>query len=160
MDASGADKLILLVQTNQVPYDKSAAEYKVKDALEKGDIWQIGVDIAVNSERTTDLRCRFSFLVSRWRCDRALMMHSFFTELRSTSLGNNKTTIEASIDLLCLDITEYLHFPFWSTHSGYVTYFPFTNTSIIIQYPTNTFSINIEHTTHIRTIIFTHNWDT
>ena len=71
MDASGADKLILLVQTNQVLYDKSAAEYKVKDALEKGDIWQIGVDIAVNSERTTDLRGRFSFLVSRWRCDRA-----------------------------------------------------------------------------------------
>ena len=62
MDASGADKLILLVQTNQVLYDKSAAEYKVKDALEKGDIWQIGVDIAVNSERTTGLRCRFSFL--------------------------------------------------------------------------------------------------
>ena len=55
MDASGADKLILLVQTN-VLYDKSAAEYKVKDALEKGDTWQIGVDIAVNSERTTDLR--------------------------------------------------------------------------------------------------------
>ena len=72
MDASGADKLILLVQTNQVLYDKSAAEYKVKDALEKGDIWQIGVDIAVNSERTTDLRCRFSFLVSRWRCDRCV----------------------------------------------------------------------------------------
>ena len=71
MDASGADKLILLVQTN-VLYDKSAAEYKVKDALEKGDIWQIGVDIAVNSERTTDLRCRFSFLVSRWRCDRSV----------------------------------------------------------------------------------------
>ena len=66
MDASGADKLILLVQTTQVLYDKSAADYKVKDALEKGDIWQIGVDIAVNSERTTDLRCRFSFLVSRW----------------------------------------------------------------------------------------------
>ena len=67
MDASGADKLILLVQTNQVPLDdRSAAEYKVKDALEKGDIWQIGVDIAVNSERTTDLRCRFSFLVSRF----------------------------------------------------------------------------------------------
>ena len=62
MDASGADKLILLVQTNQVLYDKSAAEYKVKDALEKGDIWQIGVYIAVNSERTIDLRCRFSFL--------------------------------------------------------------------------------------------------
>ena len=72
MDASGADKLILLVQTNQVLYDKSAAGYKVKDALEKGDIWQIGVDIAVNSERTTDLRCRFSFLVSRWRCDRSV----------------------------------------------------------------------------------------
>ena len=72
MDASGADKLILLVQTKQVLYDKSAAEYKVKDALEKGDIWQIGVDIAVNSERTTDLRCRFSFLVSRWRCDRSV----------------------------------------------------------------------------------------
>ena len=62
MDASGADKLILLVQTNQVLYDKSAADYKVKDALEKGDIWQIGVDIAVNRERTTDLRCRFLFL--------------------------------------------------------------------------------------------------
>ena len=61
-----------LFQTNQVLYDKSAAEYKVKDALEKGDIWQIGVDIAVNSERTTDLRCRFSFLVSRWRCDRSV----------------------------------------------------------------------------------------
>ena len=72
MDASGADKLILLVQTNQVLYDKSAAGYKVKDALEKGDIWQIGVDIAVNSERPIDLRCRFSFLVSRWRCDRSV----------------------------------------------------------------------------------------
>ena len=52
MDASGADKLILLVQTNQVLYDKSAAGYKVKDALEKGDIWQIGVYIAANSEHT------------------------------------------------------------------------------------------------------------
>ena len=72
MEASGADKLILLVQTNQVLYHKSAAEYKVKDALEKGDIWQIGVDIAVNSERTTDLRCCFSFLVYRWRCDRSV----------------------------------------------------------------------------------------
>ena len=74
MDASGADKLILLIQTNQVLYDKSAAEYKVKDALEKGDICQIGVYIAVNSERTTDLLCRFSFLVSRWRCERALTL--------------------------------------------------------------------------------------
>ena len=72
MDASGADKLILLVQTNQVLYDKSAADYKVKDALEKSDIWRIGVDIAVNSERTTNLRCRFSFLVYRWRCDRSV----------------------------------------------------------------------------------------
>ena len=35
MDASGADKLILLVQTNQVLYDKSVAVYKVKDALKK-----------------------------------------------------------------------------------------------------------------------------
>ena len=60
MDASGADKLILLVQTNQVLYDKSAASYKVKDALEKGDIWQIGVDIAVNS--FLFLVPRFSFL--------------------------------------------------------------------------------------------------
>ena len=48
--------------TNQVLYDKSAAGYKVKDALKMGDIWQIGVDIAVNSERIIDLRCRFSFL--------------------------------------------------------------------------------------------------
>ena len=31
MDASGADKLILLVQTNQVLYDKPATGYKVKD---------------------------------------------------------------------------------------------------------------------------------
>ena len=73
MDASGADKLILLVQTNQVLYDKSAAGYKVKDALNKGDNWQIGVDIGVYSERTIDLLCRFSFLVSRWRCDRTLI---------------------------------------------------------------------------------------
>ena len=88
MDASGADKLILLVQTNQVPLDdKSAAEYKVKDALEKGDIWQIGVDIAVNSERTTDLRCRFSFLVSRWRCDRSVR----FLVSRFSFLGGGVT---------------------------------------------------------------------
>ena len=72
MDASGADKLILLVQTNQVLYDKPATGYKVKDALKNGDIWQIGVDIGVYSERTTDLRCLFSFLVSRWRCDRSV----------------------------------------------------------------------------------------
>ena len=50
-------------------YDKSAAGYKVKDALKKGDIWQIGVEIGVNSERTIDLLCRFSVLVSRWQCD-------------------------------------------------------------------------------------------
>ena len=62
MDASGADKLILLVQTNQVLYDKSAAEYKVKDALEKGDIWQIGVDIAVSVLLIYAAVSRFSFL--------------------------------------------------------------------------------------------------
>ena len=62
MDASGADKLILLVKTNQVLYDKPAARYKVKDALKKGDMWQIGVDIGVYSERTIEIRCRFSFL--------------------------------------------------------------------------------------------------
>ena len=59
MGASGADKLILLVQTNQVLYDKPAAGYK--DAPKKGDIWQIGVDIGVYSERTT-----VPFLVSRF----------------------------------------------------------------------------------------------
>ena len=94
MDASGADKLILLVQTNQVLYDKSVAEYKVKDALEKGDIWQIGVDIAVNSERTTDLRCRFSFLVSRWRCDRSvrfLVSRFSFLVSRFSFLGGGVT---------------------------------------------------------------------
>ena len=94
MDASGADKLILLVQTNQVLYDKSAARYKVKDALEKGDIWQIGVDIAVNSERTTDLRCRFSFLVSRWRCDRSvrfLVSRFSFLVSRFSFLGGGVT---------------------------------------------------------------------
>ena len=96
MDASGADKLILLVQTNQVLYDKSAAEYKVKDALEKGDIWQIGVDIAVSSERTIDLRCRFSFLVSRcrWRCDRSvrfLVSRFSFLVPRFSFLGGGVT---------------------------------------------------------------------
>ena len=55
-----------------VLYDKSAAGYKVKDTLKKGDIWQIDIEIGVNSERTIDLRCRFSFLVSRWRCDRSV----------------------------------------------------------------------------------------
>ena len=56
MDASGADKLILLVQTNQV-YDKSAAGYKVKDALKKGDICQWrphrNVDSAINITTST-----------------------------------------------------------------------------------------------------------
>ena len=87
MDASGADKLILLVQTNQVLYDKSAAGYKVKDALEKGDIWQIGVlliyyavsrvsflsggvtapsDFSFLVSRFSFLVSRFSFLVSRF----------------------------------------------------------------------------------------------
>ena len=32
MDASGADKLILLVQTNQVLYDKPATGYKVRQS--------------------------------------------------------------------------------------------------------------------------------
>ena len=95
MDASGADKLILLVQTNQVLlYDKSATGYKVKDALEKGDIWQIGVYIAVNSERTIDLRCRFSFLVSRWRCDRSvrfLVSRFSFLVSRFSFLGGGVT---------------------------------------------------------------------
>ena len=94
MDASGADKLILLVQTNQVLYDKSAAGYKVKDALEKGDILHISVDIAVNSERTTDLRCRFSFLVSRWRCDRSvrfIVSRFSFLVSRFSFLGGSVT---------------------------------------------------------------------
>ena len=64
MDASCADKLILLVQANPVLYNKSAAGYK--DPLKKGDIWrQVGVEIGANGERTTDLCC-FSFLVSRF----------------------------------------------------------------------------------------------
>ena len=84
MDASGADKLILLVRTNQVLYDKSAAGYKVKDALEKGDIWQIGSIVSVlliyaavsrfsflggGVTAPSDfsfLVSRFSFLVSRF----------------------------------------------------------------------------------------------
>ena len=45
-------------------YDKSVAGYKVKDALKNGGVWQIGVEIGVNSERTIDLLCRSSFLVS------------------------------------------------------------------------------------------------
>ena len=52
MDASCTDRLILLVQTNPVLYNKSAAGCKVKDALIKGDIWQISVEIGVNVERT------------------------------------------------------------------------------------------------------------
>ena len=94
MAASGADKLILLVQTNQVLYDKSATGYKVKDALEKGDIWQIGVYIAVNSERTIDLRCRFSFLVYRWGCDRSvrfLVSRFSFLVSRFSFLGGGVT---------------------------------------------------------------------
>ena len=105
MDASGADKLILLVQTNQVLYDKSAAEYKVKDALEKGDIWQIGVDIAVNRERTTDLRCRFSFLVSRWRCDRSVRVRvSRFSFLVSRDRAFSKAQGLREIGSRCIII--------------------------------------------------------
>ena len=65
MDASGTDKLILLVQTNQVLYDKSSAGYKVKGALKKGDIRQIGVEICVKTIVSVLLIyyiCRFSFL--------------------------------------------------------------------------------------------------
>ena len=36
------------------------------------DATQIGVEIGVNSERTIDLLCRFSFLVSQWQCDRSV----------------------------------------------------------------------------------------
>ena len=68
MDASGTDKLSLLVQTNQVLYDKSAAGYKVKDALKKGNIWQIGVEIGV--------KCQ-TFLVSRWWCDQAFISYLY-----------------------------------------------------------------------------------
>ena len=50
MDASCTDRLILLIQNYPVLYNKSAAGCKVKDALIKGDIWQIGVKIGVNSE--------------------------------------------------------------------------------------------------------------
>ena len=106
MDASGANKLILPVQTKQVLYDKSAAGYKVKDALKKGDIWQIGIEIGVNSERTIDLRCRFSFLVSRWRCDRFvrfLVSRLSFLVPRFSFLGGGVTGpfFNKNTDLLC-----------------------------------------------------------
>ena len=61
MDASGADKLILLVQTNQVLYDKSAAGYKVKDALEKGRLVFILLSI-VSVLLIYGAVSRFSFL--------------------------------------------------------------------------------------------------
>ena len=75
MDASGADKLILLVQTNQVLYDKSAAGYKVKDALERvifGRLVLILLSIVSvlliygAVPRSSFLVSRFSFLVSRF----------------------------------------------------------------------------------------------
>ena len=60
MDANCTDKLILLVQANPVPYDKSAAGYK--DDFKKGHIWR---QIGVISERTIDLDAvsRFSVAV-------------------------------------------------------------------------------------------------
>ena len=51
MGASGADKLILLVQTNQVRYCTTNLPPGTKSLI-KGDIWQIGVEIGVNSECT------------------------------------------------------------------------------------------------------------
>ena len=68
MDASGADKLILLVQTNQVLYDKSTAENKVKDAIKKGDIGRLVLRL-VSIVRVLLIYyaiSRFSFLVSRF----------------------------------------------------------------------------------------------
>ena len=123
MDAIGADKLILLVQTNQVLYDKPATGYKVKNALKKGDIWQIGVDIAVNSERTTDLRCRFSFLVSRWRCDRSvrfLVSRFSFLVSRFSFLGGGVTGPLLSRALLLVELkTSQSPFPYASTRADY-----------------------------------------
>ena len=52
--------------TNLPPGTKSKS---LEGALKNGDIWQIGVEIGVNSERTIDL-CSLSFLVSQWQCDR------------------------------------------------------------------------------------------
>ena len=100
MDTSGADKLILPFQTNQVLYDKSAAGYNVKDALIKCDIWQIGVDIGVNGERTIDLLCRFTLLVSRWRYDRSvrfLVSRYSFLVSRSSFLGGGVTGLRCAI---------------------------------------------------------------
>ena len=65
MDASGADKLILLVQTNRVLIGCCTTNLP-PGTKSKTPIWRIGVEIGVNSERTIDLLCRFSFLVSRF----------------------------------------------------------------------------------------------
>ena len=70
MDANCTEKLIL--QANPALYDKSATGYKVKDALKKGDIGRLVLRlVSIVSILSIDLLCRFSFLVSRWRCDRA-----------------------------------------------------------------------------------------
>ena len=73
-------------------YDNYAAGYNVKDALKKGDIWQIGVEIGVSSECTIDLLRRFWFIVYRWLCSRATtyffgvadFWRNFFDDLFST----------------------------------------------------------------------------
>ena len=62
-DASCTDKLILLVQANPVLYDKSAA---VKDALKKGDIWQIDVEIDINSKRSVTRPYTTTSFPSAW----------------------------------------------------------------------------------------------
>ena len=63
MGVSGADKLILLVQTNQVLYDKSAAGYKSKTPLKRVIFVRLVLRLVVEiGERTIDLVCRFSFL--------------------------------------------------------------------------------------------------
>ena len=49
MDASGADKLILLVQTNQVLYDKSTAGGKIKDALKSNFMIMYLTFLSINS---------------------------------------------------------------------------------------------------------------
>ena len=89
MDASCADKLILLVQTNPVLYDNSAAGYKIKDAIKMvifgrlllrlvsivsvlliyyavSRLSFIGGGVAATSDLSF-LVSRFLFLVSRYR---------------------------------------------------------------------------------------------
>ena len=99
MDANSADKLILLVQTNQVLYDKSPSTKSktplkrvifgrlvlvllsivsvllIYAAVSRFSFFGGGVtapsDFSFLVSRSSFLVPRFSFLVSRWRCDRA-----------------------------------------------------------------------------------------